>query len=86
MDFEAFHAFHFLLGCWSLAYSVCHETLSDSLPSFSGQAATLISDRHSVANWFLKDVIPLYLWASDGPFPLQELNNPLPEASHKLNF
>lgn len=36
-DFEAFSAFHSLLGCWLQAYSVCHETLSESLVSFSGQ-------------------------------------------------
>lgn len=33
-DFEAFHAFHSLLGRWLLTYSVCHEMLSDSLVSF----------------------------------------------------
>lgn len=49
------------VGCWHIVSVMrCYLIVWSLL-----WPATLISDCRSVANWFLKDVIPLYLWATD---------------------
>lgn len=70
LDFEAFAAFRSLLGRWHIVSVVRHRLIAWSVFVWP---ATLFSDCHSVANCF-HNVTPLYLWASDSSFPLQELN------------